>query len=249
MTKGGHERELVQQAPLADGWRFDPSALLRAVNVLAGWDAAAVLELLEECLSNLERTPRTTTQVTDASGLALVARLVFPSRDASHPLPAPALGQPDLAAPADLTTWPFFPLSPVDDLPFLVVGGYRAGGALDLRGWFARCAELGEVRRQPLIPRSSPVDAAEALIATPQWQILVPQARRPRYMAMIRGQALRASMPAARIPEDAGVTLANRDPAEAERLWHGYAKAVRSRAIRWDPATGRFISTAEPQIS
>ena len=248
MTKGGHERELVQQAPLADGWRFDPSALLRAVNVLAGWDAAVVLELLEECLSNLERTPRTTTQVTDASGLALVARLVFPSRDASHPLPAPALGQSDLAAPADQTTWPFFPLSPVDDLPFLVVGGYRAGGALDLRGWFARCAELGEVRRQPLIPRSSPVDGADALIATPQWQILVPQARRHRYVAMIRSQALRASAPAG-IPEEATVTLANRDPTEAERLWHGYAKAVRSLALRWDAPTGRFIATAEPQIS
>lgn len=249
MTEGGRERELILRAPPADGWRFDPSALLRAVNVLVGRDAARVLTLLDECLSELSRPERTAAHVTDASGVALLARLVFVSRDGSQPLPPPALGQPDIAPPAHETTWPFFPLAPVNDLPFLLVGGYRVGGALNLGGWLARCAGVGEVRRDPLIPRSSPVDAADTLIASPKWRLLVPETRRPRYIAMIRGQALRAAAPAVGIPEEAGETLATRDPAEAEILWNDYAAAVRSRALRWDAATGRFISTAEPEIS
>ena len=98
-------------------------------------------------------------------------------------------------------------------------------------GWLERCAGAAQPRTAPLAPSLSPVDAVDALTSSARWAELVPPDYRPRVLAMLRAQALRA---AGETPADADMSLA-----EAER-WEEAARRVRAASLRWDAAEDRF---------
>ena len=220
MTGADRARERVLAAPGADGWHFDPVPLVQAVNALAGRDEAEVLDVLRDCARG------------EASGVVLVALALFEPDDAPA-LPAPSFGAPDLPLPEPGPGLERLPLVFEAELPFLVVGGYRVGGAPDVLGWLDRCAAVAHPRSAALAPSQSPVDAVEALTSSARWAELIPPDYRPRVLAMVRAQALRA----------AGEPPAGTEMALAEEpQWEDAAR--RLRAVRWDAAEERFTPTS-----
>ena len=225
MTGADLARERVPAAPGADGWSFDPVPLLRAVNALAGRAGAEALDVLRDCA---RADPGST-------GVVLVALALFEPDDPAAGLPAPPFGAPDLPLPPPGPGLERLPLVLEAQVPFLLVGGYRVGGAADVVGWLERCAGAAQPRTAPLAPSQSPVDAVEALTSSARWAELVPPDYRPRVLAMLRAQALRA---AGETPADADMSLA-----EAER-WEEAARHVRAASLRWDAAEDRFAPAA-----
>ena len=217
-------------APIADGWRFDPVALIAGVNSLVGLDESSAVELLGDTLA----------PGIDATRVGLVARLLFEPDSGAEPLPAPPFGRPDMPLPAADRASPFLPLLFSADVPFLLVGGYLGGGAVDLAGWLERCAVAGTVRDESLRPGRSPVDAVDALTSSERWADLVMPGHRSRASAMVRGQALRAAGAA---PEEAGriaEALLGDSAAESEQRWLDEAEQVQGRDLRWDEHEQRF---------
>jgi hypothetical protein len=212
-------QERVLAAPGANGWSFDPAALVRAVNALAGSDSGEALGTLRDAAEQAAGDP-------PQSGVVLVALALFV---ADEPLPAPPFGAPDLPLPPPGPGLERLPLVLEAQLPFLLVGGYRMAGAANVAGWLERCAAAAHPREAPLAPERSPADAVDALTSSPRWAELVPEPHRPRVLAMLRAQALRA---AGESPAEADMALA-----DGER-WE--AAASRTRTLRWDAAQGRF---------
>lgn len=225
MTGADLARERVAAAPDADGWSFDPVPLLRAVNALAGRSGAEALDVLREAA---RADPAST-------GVVLVALALFEPDDPAAGLPAPPFGAPDLPLPPPGPGLERLPLVLEAQVPFLVVGGYRVGGAADVVGWLERCAGAAQPRTAPLAPSLSPVDAVEEFTSSARWAELVPPDYRPRVLAMLRAQALRA---AGDTPAEADMSLADAEP------WDAAARRVRASALRWDAAGDRFAPAA-----
>ena len=221
MTGADLARERVPAAPGADGWSFDPVPLLRAVNALAGRARAEALDVLRDCA---RAQPGHT-------GVVLVALALFEPGDPAAGLPAPPFGAPDLPLPPPGPGLERLPLVLEAQVPFLLVGGYRVGGAADVAGWLERCAGVAQPRAAPLAPSQSPVDAVDAFTSSARWAELVPPDYRPRVLAMLRAQALRA---AGETPADFDMSLAEAKP------WDEAARHVRAASLRWDAAEDRF---------
>lgn len=223
----GDARERVLAAPGADGWRFDPAALLRAVNALAGSDTAHALGVLRDGAAEL--ATRAAGPEPPLSGPVLVALALFEADDAAASLPAPPFGAPDLPLPPPGPGLERLPLVLERQVPFLLVGGYRAGGAADVPGWLERCAAGAHPRRAALAPERSPIEAIDALTTGARWEELIPAAHRPRVLAMLRAQALRAAG-----EPFGGTELAL---ADADR-WDDAARST--RGARWKADEERF---------
>jgi len=211
--------ERVLAAPGADGWSFDPAALLRAVNALAGSDSGDALAVLRDAAEQAAGEP-------PQSGVVLVALALF-EPDAGA-LPSPPFGAPDLPLPPPGPGLERLPLVLEAQVPFLLVGGYRMAGAADVAGWLERAAAGAHPRAKPLAPAKSPADAVDAL--TSRFPELVPEPHRPRVLAMLRAQALRA---AGESPAEADMGLAG------DERWE--AVAQRARMVLWDAAEDRFV--------
>ena len=183
-------RERVLAAPPADGLRFDPVLLVRAVNALAGSETRDALAVLKDCASAL--AARGGEPAPPASGVVLLALALFVPDAPGAPLPAPSFGAPDVPLPPPSPELPRLPLVLEAQLPFLLAGGYEIGGAFDIAG-LDRCVAAAHPRAAPLAPERSPASAADALTTGPLWARLVPPEHRARVEAMVRGQALRAA--------------------------------------------------------
>ena len=219
-------RERVPAAPGADGWSFDPVPLLRAVNALAGRAGAEALDVLRE---SARADPGST-------GVVLARRALRTRRPRRRVARARTVRRTRSAAATAGPGLERLPLVLEAQVPFLLVGGYRVGGAAgcrrlaralrERRAAEDRTCSRRRYRRWTRSTRSPRAPAGRA----------GPADYRPRVLAMLRAQALRA---AGETPAEADMSLA-----EAER-WDEAAWWVRAASLRWDAAEDRFAPQPE----
>lgn len=234
----------VHRVSLLDGSAFDPQALLRAVNELQGLGGERAVRVLATYAAASEAAPRRVEGVDlDAVRSVLVMRLLFVPRSPGPPLPIPALGKPDVDLTTDPTVCPDHPLVSSCEIPFLPVGSYHIGGAIEsAQRLLTTYRRLGKVRDRRLAPSCAPVEAAERLVRSAAWRRLVPERQAAWARWMLYQQALRAGRPAYPVDDETLTRLAAADPAEQERLWQRIAHDPAARALSWDARAGEFRS-------
>jgi hypothetical protein len=233
----------LHRAPSAeDLWSYDPILLIRAVNaVLAlGGKAHAALRAYDD-LSHRLRFEEHLKYGIQTARLLPVEWLVL----ANPPLSRKEIVQfPDPLAMPDAKSWPLFPFTLEQGLPFLVNG--LSTPPLDPSRPAVAAAAL---RAGPLMPSLDPVAAVEELTASPRWEALLnasdrfnpPTTRKQaaQLKLLVRGQALQALAPVYTPPPDEPPQDCCKDPAEVR--WTRIVEEVRDLHLRWDPVRQDFV--------
>ena len=223
------------------GDAFDPTALLRAAALLHALGEASAARGLTLYGQQADLGLGRAGAPLDGQRAILVARLLYVPQPGATPQPPPALGKPDIGLNADPALSPHWPLVVSCDVPFLPVGGYALGGAPASAARFVEQArQLGRLRRRPLAPSCSPVEAADRLVASAAWRAVVPKHQAPYARSLIFRQALRAGRPV--FPADDGpiADLAATSAADLDRIWRHLTGVPVARALGWDEADGCF---------
>jgi len=159
-----------------DAWRFDPAAVVAAVNLVvrAGPQAKPFLRERITEAANLE----------EAMSATIAARIAL--------APVPVHGIADTFRP-DAPALPHHPFVLSQDLPFLPTSALEAGGAaFSPADLVEACFRQGKLRPTPLEPGPS-VEAALSLLASEAWAALIAPEAMPRASRMVRWQAVRAT--------------------------------------------------------
>jgi len=139
--------------------------------------------------------------------------------------------------------WPLFPLAMINDIPFCLSPGYALGGFpepptihLDY------CENNCTIRRAPLQPTTSPILAAEALMASERWRRLFKtedDGASTQYL--LRLQALCSLNAMTRKPPDERALNPSCVPkADTERAWAAYTGDQNLTGARWDALRQAF---------
>jgi hypothetical protein len=99
-----------------------------------------------------------------------IIRLLFEPARAGTLIPEPLLGA---AQPSpddeDRKLWPLFPIELVDDVPFMIAGGWNLGGRPEHPASHIVWAErYGVLRAEPLRPADNPLAVADRLLSLPK---------------------------------------------------------------------------------
>lgn len=139
----------------SDFARFNPGALIAAVNSLLPLGKDGALTAIEWHLSAADRS------ADPQHGLLLVLRLLFEVPDSGFHPPL-HLGIPKVVEPPDPKSLPHFPLLLVDDIPLLLVTTFLIGGsAQPVEACLQYYRENGTLRARALTP---PAAAASAQV-------------------------------------------------------------------------------------
>jgi hypothetical protein len=188
------EQALWERIPRLDGRVFDPAALVSAVNSLYAQGeerGAAVVRgwarMVDHCAAPDQNGS------TAFERLHLVIRLMWRPDPPHQAWPIIPMGRPDISLPPPDTQWPMSPLVVSDEWPFLLVGGYRVGGALSAAlPTIERLLDMAHWGGRPLCPLQDAVAAADMLVASVPWQSRIPSFQREMVELMVREQARRA---------------------------------------------------------
>jgi hypothetical protein len=181
--------QVINAAPAIDPTKFDPVALVRAVNHLQGLGNEKAIAELREFLkiaragSSVERDP-TNIDTSDSENVILIVRLLFEPDNAQTPRPELANHVIESPNENDKPLWPYYPLAIQDDFPFLLQSSRKAEfpGSFQFMEFmtdpphvpapskaFVDWAEKhGKLRAKPLRPIDDSVAAADRLLALPQ---------------------------------------------------------------------------------
>jgi hypothetical protein len=230
-------RELSRELELlnnASRWPFgdrNGANLIRAVNALRLLGKERALAVLEEYAA----ISRKFDDYREWDVVFSVVRLLFePIRLGDRiPVPGVAVHLVQRDSPKALA-WPLNPMTVSRDVPFMA--GHqinRGGGMPEDPAVHIRWARLhGVIRDDPLIPKSNPLAAAEAILDGESFKALdnftrneVTKAVRSQAVAMVEGllQTVRA-------PEDVD-----------DDQWKAALKAAADRGIRWDVKREQFV--------
>jgi len=224
----------IHRSPSAQrGLDFNPVSLIRAVNVLQALGKEKVLKALRAYVRLSGELPVTDCfkyQV-DEYRVLPVARLLFDG-------PPFVLGAGDVAPPAG-RDWPLFPIVLAQDVPFMLVSGYILGGKGQSAGEYLEQLK-GPLREDPLAPRVTALEAADALTESEAWKALhLGPGNEGRKKWQVRGQALGAlGAVFARRPEETSNDCCV-DPTEAQ--WRATVERAKSAGILWSPQLQEFI--------
>ncbi len=162
--------ELVHKSPLNQGYEFDPLALIRAVNglhALGKEQALAVLRRYFEFIELIADPKRSWEYDIKPKRIFLITRLLFVRNDSNPQMPKLLLGQPDVEPSPTDKSWPLFPLAIERQIPFFIIQGYSIGGrGANPLPHLEYCQQKCRLRHQPLEPETSPIVAAESLLAS-----------------------------------------------------------------------------------
>lgn len=158
---------------------YDPQVLIDGANALLPLGKTKILDAMDAHLA---------AEQSDYSsfGLFVLLRVLFaPPTGGVHPVMK--IGQPDVAAPEDLTWIPAFPIVWAEGIPLNLVSGYFLGGVPE--GVAAHVAHFrveGQLRSSPL----QPGDKSRCLVSLGQlWQgaygEALPEAVRSRIQAQV----------------------------------------------------------------
>lgn len=213
------------------GWQFDPAQLIRAVNHChqLGHDGSLV-------------ALRTTLERSDSGGqdtaekVLLVARVLYTPKGGNLSLPSLQRGQAEPSEPSDQTLAPLFPVHIIEDIPFLLIAGYRLAGQAPPAGdYLAWCEHEGILRSNPISPGPEPLSAADKIINS---EVASTLAHDQTWDHMLRLQALRM---VARICKAVGGMdgdlAAQVRTAEA---WSQLKQQCEGTPLRWDGVRDRY---------
>lgn len=216
------------------GFDFGPLPLLKAVNFLRVLGLEESLALLDSCCQSAG------TAAPCAENVLLIARLLFEPKDPYIRPPAVNYGQPDIGLPADPDLAPLFPIHLVRDCPFLLVGGYRAGGeATQPSQYLSWCAREAAIRAEPLAPNPDVLGSVDLLVGSNAWKEMSVETW---HVAMLRSQALRALervLPVTRV-EPLGMARGVSNDDE----WREYRETFDTLKVVWNPLNNEFETTA-----
>jgi hypothetical protein len=139
----------------ADAFAFNPRRLIHVVNTLQPLGKEKALTAISEYL---RVTPYPAAWGSGRNGVFLLMRTLFEVPDDPGYLPRANLGRPSPGVPADLKSVPRFPLTIVDDVPFLLTHGYSAAGPSprpELELPYFR--DHAQIRAKPLVPPDNPL--------------------------------------------------------------------------------------------
>jgi hypothetical protein len=187
------ERNIWERIPRLDGGEFNPAALIHAVNSLHSMGEVRGTAVVRDWAKWIDNDADTRRDGFSSIGrLHLVIRLRWRPDPPHQAWPILSLGRPDVDLPPPDSHWPLSPLVVCDDWPFLLVRGYRVGGALaEAISIVERLLEVARWHNRPLTPGPDPLAAANKLIASAAWRSLMPIAQSERIAMMVREQAQR----------------------------------------------------------
>jgi hypothetical protein len=235
-------RHLHRAQGAEDLWSYDPVLLIRAVNALLalGGKAHSALTAYND-LSQRMRFEEHLKYGIQTERLLPVEWLVL----ARPPLSRQEIVQfPDPLAMPDAKSWPLFPFTLEEGLPFLV-NGLSTPPLNPSRPAISEAA----LRVGLLTPTLDPVEAVEKLTASPRWEALLnasdrfnpPTTRKQaaQLKLLVRAQALQALAPVYTPPPDELPQDCCKDPSEVR--WARILEEVRALHLWWDPARQDFV--------
>jgi hypothetical protein len=220
--------ELIDAVPSYDK-RFDPLALIRAVNALVPLGKDRALAAIDEYL-------RVSSWLDDdgRAGVFLILRALFD---------VPAGGMPAMMVggaaptPTDPRALPRFPLAIVDDVPLKLVYGYSLGGMAEQpEDDVAAFRKSGTIRKKPLAPTSLAVERIAEYVAGPLAKALPLD---DGLRVMIYDQALRFAATVERPPDATFETFFPYGPDLGAR-WAKARAAILKHAPKWDAKHDRL---------
>ena len=169
----------------SDFTRFNPGALIAAVNALFPLGKEGALAAIEQHLASVDRS------ADPQHGLFLVLRVLFdvPAAGFHPPL---QIGIPKAAEPPDLKSLPYFPLLVVNDIPLLLVTTFLIGGSTEpVESLVKYYRENGTFRARPLTPAvaTDPIEILQP--AAQQYRHAYGQEPKPAQLKMLEEQLLR----------------------------------------------------------
>jgi hypothetical protein len=232
-----HAINLIRILPGFLGLRFNPRALIEAVNYLQGIGKDKSLKTLQNYCAIAQQAA----EYNNPENVLLIARVLFVRKDGQEVLPRLLLGQPDLEEPEDPTIFPLFPLCIHRDIPFLLIGGYRIGGEgqppIEYVEW---CARDCEIRSAPLIPADDPLASVDEFLESEIWKRLNPDDWQYR---MLRLQALRSTSNMYPISEQDENDLLSANT--TDESWLRYRRAFKALQGSWDPVANDYKPRVE----
>ena len=156
--------------------KFDPGSMVRAVNGLRSLGKAQGIAVIREYLRVVPYEPPQSTWVS-----FLVLRILF---EADNGKPPPiVLGAPTPKEPHDRNLLPLFPMVIVNDVPLLVVDGYRRlGQPAPVEKYITYYEQHGILRAEPLRPDDNPQHLMAIMEHAPWWSIYDTDVERGRYI-------------------------------------------------------------------
>jgi len=233
---------------------FDPISVIRAVNGLRTKEKDVVVNALlayRRAATDYSNQDRWIYDL-DQEKIPVICHLLFaPSNGAPEMLAFPFHGY---HADTDVArkTWPLFPLVVIEDIPFyLAQQGPRFGPPYDPRDLIEYCRCYCSLRRKPLVPGVSPIEAVDTIYTCKTWQHIfhgkdwreldegVSDGTRNKYF--IREQAFRCVHKY--LPEETGPQFDFRlFPSDTfgDNLWREYLSKLGQPCFVWNSVTQEF---------
>ncbi len=232
----------IHFSPSVGGYRFNPVALVRAVNALQPLGKEKALRALR-AYAALERADydRAWRLGIDPQRVFLIARTLLVRRDGQPQMPWMYIGATTPEVKPQDPDWPLFPLAVRDDVPFCLSRGYSlAGEAEQPEAHLDYCEKECVLRDHPLRP-GDPLRAAEGIFTSAQWKRLLPDASSAAdTKSLVRLQALRCLEPIIS-PSDAEHFFDGRkSDADLDALWQRYLHDPQLMHVRWNERSQTF---------
>lgn len=241
---------LLGTSPGLDGNSYNPLPLIQIVNTLQPLGKEKSLAVIGEYI-----------RVSDEwSGfsepryrLFLVLQVLFDLPDEIDPSQAGRFGMPIPPGPKNAHQIPRFPVALVDDIPFMLVGGYvLAGMATPMEDVLKFFRTNGHLHSHALMPGNDPLAALKHLTTSTQWIYadsrlaqsggisFGDEITNEREKAMLMEQLLRLIDSVYRLPTD---VYGNRLPygESPESAWQKVLAEVSALKIKWDPHQKMFV--------
>lgn len=223
----------TEHDPLSiSGWDFDPVALVRTVNWVLetpSSDRAIALRSLTQNGNGLDRLLT-----------VLLLAVVIPRDERFDRL----FGRPDFELPDNDPEFPLVPLVLCDELPFLLAGGFRRGGALPAPTDLIERWTRFPWRTEALHPQSPPHDALNGFLKSDRWGRLANRQANSqtvdRLEAILGGQVIRALGPHAPKYSE-GHRLGEPSPDDLRRAWNLVATDTTMPNLVWSELEQRFV--------
>jgi hypothetical protein len=189
---------LIHLTSSAVGERFDPTPLIRAVNALHSLGKTTALRALRAYVDIAAPDwKRSWRYNMDDRRALLVAQLLFERPENEQNMAVVNAGHSYPEAGPNRNDWPLFPLCVENDIPFCMVEGYfQPVDTHSIDEFLDRCETVGAIRKAPLNPTSTPLQAVEALASSERWRRrYADKESSEKELGLLRVQGMRASAP------------------------------------------------------
>ena len=121
---------------------------------------------------NAQKKLTTMAKHDDGVGVIALCRMLFLEKSPTT-FRAPLLGEPVCVGKTDPSCWPLVPIEVIDDIPFLVVKGYKLSGVPESPSHYLNyCLENCAWREKPYesVSKAAAKAALEKLLASKKWE-------------------------------------------------------------------------------